>query len=329
MVPGKSRGEQRPAAFSRNMEVVKKGVTAVASAMEYISQAWGTIMDLARHFTLKDALDVAIVTLLLYSAIKLVRETRAGQLIKGIILLVVLFLISSQFDLLMLNAILRAFLSSGIVIVVILFQPEIRKALEQVGHSKVAKSLASAVGVKDKEEGKAAARKAIEGVVDATQILQQLRMGALIVFERQTKLGEIVSTGTVVEAAPSAQLIANIFFNKAPLHDGGMIFREGQVYAAGCILPLTSNENVSAELGTRHRAALGMSENSDAVVVVVSEETGQISIAMAGKLTRNYNRVTLREVLERELIGSPEDASGSKRILGKLGFGSGTARRGE
>ena len=329
MVPGKSRGEQRPAAFSRNMEVVKKGVTAVASAMEYISQAWGTIMDLARHFTLKDALDVAIVTLLLYSAIKLVRETRAGQLIKGIILLVVLFLISSQFDLLMLNAILRAFLSSGIVIVVILFQPEIRKALEQVGHSKVAKSLASAVGVKDKEEGKAATRKAIEGVVDATQILQQLRMGALIVFERQTKLGEIVSTGTVVEAAPSAQLIANIFFNKAPLHDGGMIIREGQVYAAGCILPLTSNENVSAELGTRHRAALGMSENSDAVVVVVSEETGQISIAMAGKLTRNYNRVTLREVLERELIGSPEDASGSKRILGKLGFGSGTARKGE
>lgn len=329
MVPGKSRGEQRPAAFSRNMEVVKKGVTAVASAMEYISQAWGTIMDLARHFTLKDALDVAIVTLLLYSAIKLVRETRAGQLIKGIILLVVLFLISSQFDLLMLNAILRAFLSSGIVIVVILFQPEIRKALEQVGHSEVAKSLASAVGVKDKEEGKAATRKAIEGVVDATQILQQLRMGALIVFERQTKLGEIVSTGTVVEAAPSAQLIANIFFNKAPLHDGGMIIREGQVYAAGCILPLTSNENVSAELGTRHRAALGMSENSDAVVVVVSEETGQISIAMAGKLTRNYNRVTLREVLERELIGSPEDASGSKRILGKLGFGSGTARRGE
>ena len=166
-------------------------------------------------------------------------------------------------------------------------------------------------------------------MVDATQILQQLRMGALIVFERQTKLGEIVSTGTVVEAAPSAQLIANIFFNKAPLHDGGMIIREGQVYAAGCILPLTSNENVSAELGTRHRAALGMSENSDAVVVVVSEETGQISIAMAGKLTRNYNRVTLREVLERELIGSPEDASGSKRILGKLGFGSGTARRGE
>ena len=296
--------------------------------MEHIAQLGQTILNLARNFTFKDAVDVAIVTILLYSAIKLVRETRAGQLVKGIILLVVLFLISSWQNLLMLNAILRAFLSSGIVIVVVLFQPEIRKALEQVGHSKVAQSLVSAVSTKESED-MAKTRKAIEGVVDATQILQQLRMGALIVFERKTKLGEIVATGTVVEAAPSAQLIANIFFNKAPLHDGGMIIREGQVYAAGCILPLTSNENVSAELGTRHRAALGMSENSDAVVVVVSEETGQISIAMEGKLTRNYNRVTLREVLESALIGSPEETTGSKRILGKLGFGDRTARKGE
>ena len=297
--------------------------------MEHIAQLGQTILNLARNFTFKDAVDVAIVTILLYSAIKLVRETRAGQLVKGIILLVVLFLISSWQNLLMLNAILRAFLSSGIVIVVILFQPEIRKALEQVGHSKVVQSLANTVSAKDKEEGKAETRKAIQGVVDATQILQQLRMGALIVFERQTKLGEIVATGTIVEAAPSSQLIANIFFNKAPLHDGGMIIREGQVYAAGCILPLTSNENVSAELGTRHRAALGMSENSDAVVVVVSEETGQISVAMEGKLTRNYNRVTLREVLESALIGAPEETSSSKRILGKLGLTGRTTRKGE
>ena len=298
------------------------------SAMEYIAQTGELILNLARQFTFKDAVDVLIVTVLLYSAIKLVRETRAGQLVKGIILLIVLFVISSQIDLLMLNAILRMFLQSRIVIVVILFQPEIRKALEQEGHSKVAQSLVSAVAVKDRED-KTKTRKAIEGVVDATQILQQLRMGALIVFERQTKLGEIVATGTVVEASPSSQLIANIFFNKAPLHDGAMIIREGQVYAAGCILPLTSNENVSAELGTRHRAALGISENSDAMVVVVSEETGQISIAMEGKLTRNYNRVTLREVLEKTLIGVPEEASNGKRILGKLGLSSGTARKGE
>ena len=299
----------------------------MGSAMEYISQTGQLILSLARQFTLKDAVDVAIVTVLLYSVIKLVRETRAGQLVKGIILLVVLFVISSEMDLLMLNAILRAFLQSGIAIVVILFQPEIRKALEQVGHSKVAQSLVSAVAVKDRED-KAKTRKAIEGVVDATQILQQLRMGALIVFERQTKLGEIVATGTVVEGAPSSQLIANIFFNKAPLHDGAMIIREGQVYAAGCILPLTSNENVSAELGTRHRAALGISENSDALVVVVSEETGQISIASEGKLTRNYNRVTLREVLEKNLIGTSEEASGGKRILGKLGLSGALPERG-
>ena len=299
----------------------------MGSVLEGITQTGEMILDLARQFALKDAVDVAIITLLLYSAIKLLRETRAGQLVKGIILLVVLFLISSWQDLLMLNAILRMFLQSGIVIVVILFQPEIRKALEQVGHSKVAQSLVSAVSVKETED-KAQIRKAIEGVVDATQILQQMRMGALIVFERKTKLGEIVATGTVVEAAPSAQLIANIFFNKAPLHDGAMIIREGQVYAAGCILPLTSNENVSAELGTRHRAALGISENSDAVVVV-SEETAQISIALEGKLTRNYNRVTLREVLERTLVGTPNEASTGKRILDKLGLSDRAVRKGD
>ena len=300
----------------------------MGSVLEGITQTGEMILDLARQFALKDAVDVAIITLLLYSAIKLLRETRAGQLVKGIILLVVLFLISSWQDLLMLNAILRMFLQSGIVIVVILFQPEIRKALEQVGHSKVAQSLVSAVSVKETED-KAQIRKAIEGVVDATQILQQMRMGALIVFERKTKLGEIVATGTVVEAAPSAQLIANIFFNKAPLHDGAMIIREGQVYAAGCILPLTSNENVSAELGTRHRAALGISENSDAVVVGVSEETAQISIALEGKLTRNYNRVTLREVLERTLVGTPNEASTGKRILDKLGLSDRAVRKGD
>ncbi len=300
----------------------------MGSVLEGITQTGEIILDLARQFALKDAVDVAIITLLLYSAIKLLRETRAGQLVKGIILLVVLFLISSWQDLLMLNAILRMFLQSGIVIVVILFQPEIRKALEQVGHSKVAQSLVSAVSVKETED-KAQIRKAIEGVVDATQILQQMRMGALIVFERKTKLGEIVATGTVVEAAPSAQLIANIFFNKAPLHDGAMIIREGQVYAAGCILPLTSNENVSVELGTRHRAALGISENSDAVVVVVSEETAQISIALEGKLTRNYNRVTLREVLERTLVGTPNEASTGKRILDKLGLSDRAVRKGD
>ena len=291
------------------------------SLADYIVQKGQFLLNLARQFTFKDAIDVIIVTILIYSAIKLVRETRAGQLVKGIIILVVIFLLSSQFELLMLSTILRTFFQFAFLALLIVFQPEIRKALEQMGRSKVGQSLANAVGVKEKESDKTQIRKAIEGVVDATAVLQQMRMGALIVFERHTKLGEIVETGTIVEADPSAQLIANIFFNKAPLHDGAMIIRAGRIYSAGCILPLSSNISISADLGTRHRAGLGMSENSDAVVVVVSEETGQISIALNGRLTRNYNRVTLREKLEQLLISSSEGAaSGGKRILGKLGF---------
>ncbi len=293
--------------------------------MDMLARAGQTFLNLARQFTFKDAIDVAIVTMLLYGIIKLVRETRAGQLVKGIILLVGLFLVSSTeaMDFLMLNQLLRHFFQSAFIVAVILFQPEIRKALEQVGHSKVG-SLGSIIGGKERDGDKLGARRAIAGVVGAVGILQQLRMGALIVFERRTKLGEIVETGTVVEADPSAQLIANIFFNKAPLHDGGMVIRDGRVYAAGCILPLTSSDNVSAELGTRHRAALGMSENSDAVVVVVSEETAQISIAVGGRLTRDYTRATLSDALEKHLVGVEEKGTGSgKRILGRLGFGSG------
>ena len=290
------------------------------SFIDTVTRTGGTVLDLLRRFSFKDAIDVAIVTLLLYALIKLVRDTRAGQLVKGIILLVALYLLSFYGDLLMLNSILRAFLQSTVIMVVILFQPEIREALEQVGHSKAVQSITSNLGGKSRDGSET--RAAIEGVVEATAILQQLRMGALIVFERQTKLGEIISTGTLVDAGPSGQLIANIFFNKAPLHDGGMIIRGGRVCAAGCILPLTASDSVSAELGTRHRAAIGMSENSDAVVVVVSEETGQISIAVGGKLTRNYNRLTLSETLSAELIGETDSAQGSG-LLGRLGLSKG------
>lgn len=297
------------------------------AVMTFLSQTGQTILNLARQFSLKDALDVAIMTVLLYGAIKLVRETRAGQLVKGIILLIALFMLSHYLQLTMLNALLQAFLQYAFIVLVILFQPEIRKALEQVGRSKVSQSLANAVGGREKETTRAQVRKAIEGVGEATALLQQMRMGALIVFERHTKLGEIAATGTIVEADPSAQLIANIFFNKAPLHDGAMILREGKVYAAGCILPLTSNLSVSAELGTRHRAALGMSENSDAVVVVVSEETGQISVAISGRLRRDFNRKGLEEYLEVNLLGAAE-RSGGKSILEKFGIGA-SLRKGE
>jgi len=290
-----------------------------------LSQAWQTFLGTLRQFTIKDAIDVIIVAALIYGVIKLVRDTRAGQLVKGIILLVALFVVSHYLDLMMVNAVLTNFFQFAFILVVILFQPEIRKALETMGRSSVGRSLASVVGVRGREVDSQQMRKAITGVVEATVLLQQMRMGALIVFERATKLGEIVATGTIVEADPSAQLIANIFFNKAPLHDGAMLIRDGQVYAAGCILPLTQDTTVAAELGTRHRAALGMSENSDAVVVVVSEETGQISVAVDGRLTRDYNRLSLREYLENTLIGAPKDAEGGRKGFFKRLFG----RKGE
>lgn len=187
-------------------------MTFVDAVMDYIARMGQTILELARLFTLKDALDVAIVTMLLYGLVKLVRDTRASQLVKGIILLVALFLIAYYGELMMLYSILKSFLQSGLIIVVILFQPEIRKSLEQVGRSKTIQTLTSAVG-RGKDAENAETRQAIAGVVEAAGILQQLRMGALIVFERQARLGEIVATGTLVDAGPSGQLIANVFFN--------------------------------------------------------------------------------------------------------------------
>ena len=267
-----------------------------------IGDAWQLLLDTARSFTLRDAIDVAIVALLIYGLIKLVRETRAGQLVKGLILFILILVISSVLQLQMINAIMTYFIQFAFIAILIVFQPEIRKALEQMGRSNVGKSLVNVVGSKDNEESLKAVRKAINSVVEAVGVLQQLKMGALIVFERKTKLGEIVETGTTVNADPSSQLVSNIFFNKAPLHDGAMVVREGRILAAGCILPLTKNDTLNASLGTRHRAALGMSEESDAVVVIVSEETAQISVAVNGSLARNFNRDTLRDVLSGYLL---------------------------
>lgn len=270
------------------------------------------MVSIAMNFQFKDAVDIIIVALLIYGVVKLVRETRAGQLVKGLFLLVILFVISSYFNLVMVSRVLAYFFQFAFVALLIVFQPEIRKALEQVGRNNVGQSIAAAVTGRDRSHDRAQIRKAINAVVDGVGILQQLKMGALIVFERKTKLGDIIATGTQINCEPSGQIVGNIFFNKAPLHDGAMIIRDGMIHAAGCILPLTKNTSVSAELGTRHRAALGVSEESDAVVVVVSEETGQISVAVNGVLARRFTRDTLRDVLEGYLIPQ-EEASTVRR----------------
>lgn len=290
----------------------------MSTVIDVVQQFGETILSIARGFQFKDIIDIAIITFLIYNAIKFFRETRAGQLVKGILLLVVAFLFSRYFNLLMLNEILRLFFQSAFVFFLIIFQPEIRKALELVGRSNVGRSIASMVGGKDRLAKRPMIYNAIDCVVEGAAVLQQLRMGALIVFERKTKLHEIAASGTTLDAEPTAMLISNIFYNKAPLHDGALIIRDGKILAAGCILPLTGSDAVNASLGTRHRAALGISEDSDAVVVVVSEETGQISIAEKGILTRNYNRITLRETLEKYLLDSSDEKAQGKTIFSKF-----------
>lgn len=292
--------------------ILCKEVNALNKVFEAIASWWEWMVSIAMNFQFKDAVDIIIVAFLIYGVVKLVRETRAGQLVKGLFLLVVLFIISSYFNLVMVSRVLAYFFQFAFVAILIVFQPEIRKALEQVGRNNVGQSIAAVVTGRDRSYDRAQIRKAINAVVDGVGILQQLKMGALIVFERKTKLGDIIETGTQINCELSGQIVGNIFFNKAPLHDGAMIIRDGMIHAAGCILPLTKNTSVSAELGTRHRAALGVSEESDAVVVVVSEETGQISVAVNGVLARRFTRDTLRDVLEGYLIPQ-EEASTVRR----------------
>jgi diadenylate cyclase len=292
--------------------ILCKEVNALNKVFEAIASWWEWMGSIAMNFQFKDAVDIIIVAFLIYGVVKLVRETRAGQLVKGLFLLVILFIISSYFNLVMVSRVLAYFFQFAFVAILIVFQPEIRKALEQVGRNNVGQSIAAVVTGRDRSYDRAQIRKAINAVVDGVGILQQLKMGALIVFERKTKLGDIIETGTQINCEPSGQIVGNIFFNKAPLHDGAMIIRDGMIHAAGCILPLTKNTSVSAELGTRHRAALGVSEESDAVVVVVSEETGQISVAVNGVLARRFTRDTLRDVLEGYLIPQ-EEASTVRR----------------
>ena len=292
--------------------ILCKEVNALNKVFEAIASWWEWMVSIAMNFQFKDAVDIIIVAFLIYGVVKLVRETRAGQLVKGLFLLVILFIISSYFNLVMVSRVLAYFFQFAFVAILIVFQPEIRKALEQVGRNNVGQSIAAVVTGRDRSYDRAQIRKAINAVVDGVGILQQLKMGALIVFERKTKLGDIIETGTQINCEPSGQIVGNIFFNKAPLHDGAMIIRDGMIHAAGCILPLTKNTSVSAEIGTRHRAALGVSEESDAVVVVVSEETGQISVAVNGVLARRFTRDTLRDVLEGYLIPQ-EEASTVRR----------------
>ncbi|MDP4120859.1 MAG: diadenylate cyclase CdaA [Bacillota bacterium] len=276
--------------------------------MDVIFGWFHNIIAVLSTIEIKDIVDILAIAFIIYSLFKLVRETRAEQLIKGILVLLVVYLISSIFNFVMLTSILKTFFEFSAILLCIVFQPEIRKALERIGQSKFSRKNFRIIHQESHSEAWIhAEKKAISDVCDACQVFQRSKTGALIVFERQTKLLDIAKTGTIINAQSSVAMIGNIFFNKAPLHDGAVIIRDGLIYAAGCILPLTGNEHIDYDLGTRHRSALGMSENSDAIVVVVSEENGVISLSNNGVLTRELDKQSLKNMLTELLIPSLDD----------------------
>ena len=250
-----------------------------------------------------DVVDVAIMAFVVYKLLGLMKTTRAGNLVKGVgVFLLALWLSSSSvFNLRGVNYILGHILEWGVLALVILFQPEIRQLLETLGarNIKLLKFLTPEQKITEMEQ-------AIEQTVVACTEMSRSRTGVLVVFERRHRLEDIVRSGTVLDAAVSSELLKNIFFVKAPLHDGAVIVRDGRILGAGCMLPLSKNGNLSRDLGMRHRAGIGMSENSDAVVVIVSEETGSISVALGGMLKRHLKPETLDQLLRNELMPQPE-----------------------
>ena len=274
-----------------------------------MSTLWATL----KTFQFKDAVDIAIITLILYYLLRLFRQTRAGQLVKGVVVLLIAYGISAIFSLTMVNYILRALFEFAIIIIVVVFQPELRQALERLGTTRTLKNIVSP----GSQTSTLSVTKAVTDVADACTVFSSSKTGALIVFERDSVLSEIANTGTFLNSDTSVALFGNIFFNKAPLHDGATIIRSGKILSAGCILPLTTNNNVSSSLGTRHRAALGMSEESDAVVVVVSEETGTISIAVGGTLIRDLNRESLFQKLSDLIISGENESTNLLSLLFK------------
>lgn len=267
---------------------------------------WNQIVGTIRAIGIWDILDIAIVAVLIYQVIKLIRETRAMQLTKGLVALFLLYLVAYNLNMKTIKFIMQNVVATGVLTLVIIFQPELRRMLEHVAQTKLGKlNIFQSSQEKDSELA-GVWSESISVIAHACEHLSKTKTGALIVFERETKLGEIIKTGTIVDATPSDELIGNLFFVNTPLHDGAMIIRDGRIFASGCFLPLSQNYTISKEMGTRHRAALGMSENSDAVIVVVSEETGTISVAQAGVIERNFTIPQLENRLRHEILHKSE-----------------------
>ncbi len=268
---------------------------------------------------ISDLLDVLLVAFVIYSGIKLIRETRAFQLAKGVLLLAVIYLLVSLFEMQASEFIFNFIFGNLLMILVVVFAPELRHALESMGRR--SNSFLNILNFKNRDESELqeSIKNSINCVCRACTDMSDKQIGALIVFERETPLGEISATGTQLDAKVTTELIGNIFFPKAPMHDGATVIKDGRVIAAGCILPLTKNNDISSELGTRHRAAIGMTEGGDPIVVVVSEETGAISVAESGNLKRGISVGDLREILTKGLTNESDAESGKLKKIFKGG----------
>lgn len=264
-----------------------------------------------RYLTLiriTDVLDISIMSFAIYKLLRLVRSTRAENILKGIVIFILALWLSSLLNLRGINYILSYVVEWGVLALFVVFQPELRRGLEQLGSKNI-----RLLRFLTPEQRSTELEKAIDQTVVACTEMSQSRTGVLIVFERSLVLNDMLRSGTELDARVSSELLKNIFFVKAPMHDGAVIIRNGRILGAGCMLPLSKNVNLSRDLGMRHRAGIGMSENSDAVVVIVSEETGSISVAIGGMLKRHLMPETLSKLLKNELMPVPEQEAEARK----------------
>lgn len=271
--------------------------------MTQITSFFTTIYNNLQLLRLTDLIDIAIVAYIIYKLTMVVRKTHAFRLAKGVGVLLMVLLLSEILNLTMITYFITKGLELGLIAVVILFQPELRRILERLGSGRFARLLSG------DSQASVANDTAITQIAIAVKAMSESKTGALMVFERHSNLSEYMNTGTAIHADISSDLIRNIFFEPAPLHDGALIIREGKIAAAGCMLPLSNNNTLSHDMGMRHRAAIGMSEHSDAVVAVVSEETGAISVAINGMIKRHLDVETFEEILRSELVQEAEETT--------------------
>ena len=265
-----------------------------------MEKLFNNIKYLFQEFGFIDVLDILLVSVIIFYIVKFIRERRASKLAIGVVIVIGVLIVSEILEMRAMSFLLSNVVQVGLIALVILFQPELRAALEKVGSSSF-KTFKNTIS-KDKEHAKG---DNIANMCQAVSELAREYTGALIIIERNTPLGDIIKTGTVINADICVEMLKNIFFNKAPMHDGAVVIHNNRIYAASCFLPMSKNDDIIKDLGTRHRSAIGMSEESDAVVIVVSEETGTISIALNGELRRNYDYNSLKHELT-SLLGAAD-----------------------